>query len=44
MVRQRSFVGDSFVVERATFVGQASVWEGFLHWPKSLVSMCVSVV
>jgi len=38
-VRELSFVGDSFVVEQALFVGRASVWKGFRHGPKSLVGV-----
>ena len=32
-----SFIGESFVVEWATFVGRASDWEDFRHWPNNLV-------
>ena len=37
IVRETSFLGKAFGVERAIFVGQVSDWEGFRCWPNNLV-------
>ena len=38
-MREMSFMEEAFVAEWATFVGQALDWEGFQHWPRSLVGV-----
>ena len=40
-MREMSFMEEAFVAEWATFVGQALDWEGFQHWPRSLVDVVI---
>ena len=36
-MRETNFVRETFMVEWEILVGRAPDWEGFRHWPNSLV-------